>query len=306
MAEPVAPLTETASYRSRQIDPAVLGQRIRAARLAAGLTQSGLARPYTSAAYISRIESGQRRPSDLLLRRIALAVNRTVDDLLFESGDETRIELRLRLSRAEWLMNHDGTADALAIAHEVTVEATTIGMPELAARAQTLEARCWLASDKPAVAADLLERLIGDGGQGVRSVRTLASLAQAYVRMGAPYRAIKAAASATDLVVQFDLQGLPEALEVALAEAGAHIELGQRTKAADICRRAIEEAALTGQSAGLKEAYWRASQTESERGSFEQAWNHAEGAAVMSEVELHGHNLRLLQEKLIELSADGS
>lgn len=302
MPELVARLTETTAYRSRHIDPAVLGLRIRAARLAAGLTQTGLARPYTSAAYISRIEAGQRRPSDLLLGRIAKRVNRTVDALLFESGDETRVELRLRLSRAEWLEAHGSIVDALATAGEVAIQAAALGMGELSDRARTVEASCRLAVGEPAAAAELLERLVTEGGPGSRSVRTLAALTQAYVQMGAPYRALEVAARASVLVERFQLQGLPESSELALAEADARIELGQRAAAADICRRAIEHAKTTGQPAGMKDAYWHASESESELGFFVEAWNHAEAAAAMRGVENYNDNLRLLEQKLAEQS----
>ena len=53
------------------MDPAVLGGRIKAARLAAGLTQPALAGPHASVAYLSRIESGQRRPSSDLVHTLA-------------------------------------------------------------------------------------------------------------------------------------------------------------------------------------------------------------------------------------------
>src|SRR5690348_2222763 len=44
-------------------DPAQLGARIKAARVAAGLTQPQLAGTDASVAFLSRIETGQRRPS---------------------------------------------------------------------------------------------------------------------------------------------------------------------------------------------------------------------------------------------------
>jgi ribosome-binding protein aMBF1 (putative translation factor) len=47
----------------KEIDPAELGQRIRAARVAKGWTQTQLAGDDISVGYVSRIESGQRRPN---------------------------------------------------------------------------------------------------------------------------------------------------------------------------------------------------------------------------------------------------
>src|SRR3954465_13337314 len=47
----------------KEVDPAQLGNRIRAARVAKGWTQTQLAGDDVSVGYVSRIESGQRRPN---------------------------------------------------------------------------------------------------------------------------------------------------------------------------------------------------------------------------------------------------
>lgn len=52
-------------------DPVAFGQRLRQARLEAGLSQRELSGPGVSSAYISRIEAGQRVPSLQIVRMIA-------------------------------------------------------------------------------------------------------------------------------------------------------------------------------------------------------------------------------------------
>jgi transcriptional regulator with XRE-family HTH domain len=52
-------------------DPVAVGRRVHEAREAAGLSQRELAFPGCSAAYISRIERGERIPSLQVLREIA-------------------------------------------------------------------------------------------------------------------------------------------------------------------------------------------------------------------------------------------
>src|SRR6476660_7094832 len=52
-------------------DPAAVGQRVFEAREAAGLSQRELAFPGCSAAYISRIERGERVPSLQVMRELA-------------------------------------------------------------------------------------------------------------------------------------------------------------------------------------------------------------------------------------------
>lgn len=53
-------------------DPVAVGRRLRGARRAAGLSQRALAFPGCSAAYISRIERGERIPSLQVLRELSL------------------------------------------------------------------------------------------------------------------------------------------------------------------------------------------------------------------------------------------
>ena len=61
----------TPHYHSHVDDAAAAGRRLKETRLAAGLSQRQLAFPGCSAAYISRLEAGQRVPSLQLLRKIA-------------------------------------------------------------------------------------------------------------------------------------------------------------------------------------------------------------------------------------------
>lgn len=64
-------MTTPSHYHSHVDDAAAAGRRLKEARLAAGLSQRQLAFPGCSAAYISRLEAGQRVPSLQLLRKIA-------------------------------------------------------------------------------------------------------------------------------------------------------------------------------------------------------------------------------------------
>jgi tetratricopeptide (TPR) repeat protein len=85
-------------------DPAAVGERLRAARERAGLTQRDLAFPGCSPAYISRIESGDRIPSLQLLRELGRRLGVSEDYLATGENraapDDPRLldaELALRL-----------------------------------------------------------------------------------------------------------------------------------------------------------------------------------------------------------------
>ena len=68
-------------------DPVAVGQRLHAAREAAGISQRELAFPGCSAAYISRIERGERIPSLQVMRELARRTGVSEQELAF--GKET-------------------------------------------------------------------------------------------------------------------------------------------------------------------------------------------------------------------------
>ena len=63
-------------------DPTELGGRLRAARLTKGMTQADVAGSAMSVAYLSRMESGQRRPTAKVLVAIAHRLEVSVEELL--------------------------------------------------------------------------------------------------------------------------------------------------------------------------------------------------------------------------------
>ena len=64
-------------------DPVAVGARLHAAREAAGISQRELAFPGCSAAYISRIERGERIPSLQVMRELARRVGVTEAELAY-------------------------------------------------------------------------------------------------------------------------------------------------------------------------------------------------------------------------------
>lgn len=73
-------------YHSHVDDPEAVGRRLKEARLAAGLSQRQLSFPGCSAAYISRLEAGDRVPSLQLLRKLAAKLN--ADEQYLATGVE--------------------------------------------------------------------------------------------------------------------------------------------------------------------------------------------------------------------------
>src|SRR3974390_3507201 len=79
--------------RERNNPLKLLGDRVRQARARRGMTRKQLARDSgVSERYLAQIEAGQGNISVLVLRRLAKALNVSLDALLFE-GPEPAVEL---------------------------------------------------------------------------------------------------------------------------------------------------------------------------------------------------------------------
>jgi transcriptional regulator with XRE-family HTH domain len=104
-------------------DPVAVGVRLHEAREAAGLSQRELAFPGCSAAYISRIERGERIPSLQVMRELARRTG--VSEAYLARGRETLDgEVALRIREAE-KAEADGDAKARSAAYTALATAAT-------------------------------------------------------------------------------------------------------------------------------------------------------------------------------------
>ena len=130
-------------YHSHVDDPAAVGRRLRGARVAAGLSQRQLSFPGCSAAYISRLEAGDRVPSLQLLRKLAAKLN--ADEQYLATGVE-RIE-QISPERVE----EEVTSRLAGAPRESERTRPTGGLADAGARARVL----WEHSRTLATAGDL-------------------------------------------------------------------------------------------------------------------------------------------------------
>jgi transcriptional regulator with XRE-family HTH domain len=104
-------------------DPVAVGQRLHEAREAAGLSQRELAFPGCSAAYISRIERGERIPSLQVMRELARRTG--VSEAFLARGRETLDnEVAQRVREAE-KAEADGDTKARSQAYTALATAAT-------------------------------------------------------------------------------------------------------------------------------------------------------------------------------------
>ena len=82
-------------------DPAAVGKRVHEAREAAGLSQRELSFPGCSAAYISRIERGERVPSLQVMRELARRTGVSEQALAFgREALDSAVAARVRAAEA--------------------------------------------------------------------------------------------------------------------------------------------------------------------------------------------------------------
>src|SRR3954471_5546489 len=94
------------------VDPAVLGRRIKQARVRREMTQGQLAGGDASIGYVSRIESGQRRPELSLLESLAQRLDTTAWSLITGAPDPTVDRIRVALDHADLALRGGALDDA--------------------------------------------------------------------------------------------------------------------------------------------------------------------------------------------------
>jgi transcriptional regulator with XRE-family HTH domain len=104
-------------------DPVAVGARLHAAREAAGISQRELAFPGCSAAYISRIERGERIPSLQVMRELARRVGISEAELAY--GHERIDPAVSRAVRAVEVAEEGGAGNDVARAYQALSRAAS-------------------------------------------------------------------------------------------------------------------------------------------------------------------------------------
>ncbi|QIG45030.1 helix-turn-helix domain-containing protein [Nocardioides anomalus] len=269
------------------VEPVALGARLKQARLLAGLTQTQLADGAASVGYVSRIESGQRRPDLSVLLRLAERLNASPLALLTGAPDPTLTRMQVALDHAE-LTLRGGSPDAALLQLEellAALAATPVADTGLVQSARLTHATALEATgrlDEAIIALEDFRAEVGD--RSADSVRAAVALSRCYRESGDLGRAVETGERELEALQGLGLEGSDEAVQLTVTVAAAHFLRGDAAHAARLCRRAIERAEELGTPVAKASAYWNASIVESERG------------AVAAAVPLAAKALRLLED----------
>jgi tetratricopeptide (TPR) repeat protein len=251
-------------------DPAAVGQRLRKARQAAGLTQRDLSFEGCTAAYVSRIEAGARVPSLQILREFGKRLGVSADYLATGSDDVAELssdlleaEVCLQLGdepRAKEL--YEATWDNADSAAEVA--RAQLGLGRLAVRRGDL-----------AEGIALLEEAL-DSGELVPADASAAANA-----LGRSYVAQSRFDEAFALFHRFldDARGRGDQFEevrFALLLANAYIDSGDFVRAHETLGEVLDLARKTTDPMFRASAYWSQSRVHLGRGESDTAAEYAQ------------------------------
>ena len=301
----------------QEIRPYELGSRLRAARLARGWTQTELAGDMVSVGYVSRLESGHRRPNADVLESLAQRLGVSTDQLLRGPTAPEQDELRLALDFAELSLENGEHAEAEVRAREARDRARAIVHNELAGRASYLVARALESQGSVDDAILELEPLVsGDSGAIPRAgagaipraalpaiprIKAAIALSRCYRESGDLTLAIEVGERVLAELEGSPLDSTDEAVQLAVSVAGAYHIRGDSSQAIRTCRKAITKAERLDSPKARAAAYWNASVFESERGSVAEAIPLAERALALLAEGQDGRNLARLRTALADM-----
>ena len=247
----------------KEIDPTQLGHRIRAARVAKGWTQAELAGGDISVGYVSRIESGQRRPNSAVLTDLAARLEVPVDHLLRGVTAREYDELKLTLDFAELSLESGEHLEAEAQARAVVDRATLASQPELAYRGRFVIARALEGQGSLDDAILELEPLVEAKTGGVLRIRAAIALCRCLREAGDLSAAIEVGERVVHDLESSRLDSCDEAVQLAVTLASAYFLRGDSSHAVRMCRKAIAKAETLASPTARAAAYWNASIFES-------------------------------------------
>lgn len=273
-----------------------LGARIKAARLAAGLTQTQLGAPEVTVSYVSRIESGRRRPDPRVLDAFAARLGVDVQELLDGPPVPNEQESRLAVDFVALALELGDAADALAQAERLMAN------PDIsvayAARLQFLRARALESLGRLGEAIDVHEQLLAAHPDGEFALSCGIALSRCYRESGDLGRAINVGERLLTTVADRGLSGADERVQLTVTVAAAYHEQGDVAYAVRLCRKAIAVAEESGSPRSRAAAYWNASVIELEAGEVDGAVSLANRALGLLGEEADGRNLACLRSQL--------
>ena len=264
-----------------------LGERVRALRVAAGMTQTQLAGDRFSKEYISQIERGKTRPTNTTIAWLAEQLG--VDPSYVASGVsvEERTKVEAQLAHAEALAASHRDDDAVEAFHEAAAGVRQTGSHALELRALTGEAwslqelgRVQEAIELLVAAREIAER---PGFSDVDRAQVLMSLGVCRYKLSSVSTAV---ALLDESLALAERPGLPVGSlrsDILQWRSRCHRRLRDYVAARDDAERALELAQDVGDRRAIANAYTQASLIAQRQGHYVLARSYAQRAKELSQ-----------------------
>jgi len=284
----------------KAIDQAELGRRLRAARTAKGLTQGEVAGGDASVAYVSRIESGLRRPDAELLEAMASRLGTAPESLILGITRDEAGELQLELDYAELALATGDPHGALSRTRAAlkAISGGSDGLASLATRAHFVEAHALEATGEVEEAILKLEQFTTTTSTDLPWIRSCIALCRCYRETGELARAVATGERALKALAASELADSTDAIKLGVTLATAYFEQGDVAYAIRICMTSIDRAEQLRLPEALAAAYWNASVFQSKSGSLHDAIELARKALFIFERGDDARNLARLRAQL--------
>ena len=277
-------------------DPAALGRRVRELRQRRGLKQAELAAGRLSTAYVSRIESGQRRPDRAVVDLLAEGLGTTREYLLTGIGRDEAADARLSLRYAE-LSLHSGEADEAVRQLRALLADSAPALGPMRGEVELLLARALEAVGSLDEAIHVLERLRAQD-TAPNPLELAISLSRCYRETGDLARSIDVAEAGARQADGLQLTATDDAVKLTVTLAAAYFERGDTAHAYHLCQTAIEQSESVASPQARAAAYWNASMIASRRGDQAAGIGLAERAVALLGESTDGRNLARLRAEV--------
>lgn len=270
-----------------------VAQRLREARLRAGLSQGELAGAELSASYVSLLESGRRNASPATLEVLAARLGCTADYLAHGKDAGQADRLRLALSYAGLALHNGEPGDALT-----QLAAMTESHPDLAdedvlqvrrLRAQALEGLGKL--EEALREIEDLRREAEEARRYDEHLRLTVDAVRCYQEVGDVAYALDVGEAALATVHRWGLAGTETHAELASTVLGAYYERGDLVRAQRMATEVLGVLGESGSATARAAVYWNASLLAEQRDDLPAALMLAERALA---VYAEGDDVRAL------------
>ncbi len=258
-----------------------MGDRVREARISAGLSQTALAGEKLSPSYVSLIESGRREPTDSALAILAERLGSTVEFLKFGDAGPVEAQTRLALDYVQLDLVSGEFAAARDRLLELDLDAVTrpVRVKALIALADAHEKLGDL-EQAVAILEPLVKELDADG-EMLDLAQTATSLVRNYLESGDHARAAEVGDAVMARLDAAGLVGTDEYLRLGSTLLWVTASRGDLLFATHRAAELVREAEAAGTSRGRGSVYWNAAIVAEQRGDFGLAKRYTERALAL-------------------------